>query len=173
MPWSLRRFHQSGNLHFLTFSCYHRLPKLSTPASRDRFELPLESTREKYNFHVFGYVVMPEHVHLLLTEPESALLSVVVQSLKQSVTQHLGNSDPFWQRRYYDFNVFSEAKHIEKLRYMHRNPVVLGLVATPDQWRWSRFNQYASGSPGRVQVTLLWLTAPSQIQNNPTLAAPE
>ena len=108
MPWSLRRFHQSGDLHFLTFSCHHRLPKLGTLTSRDGFELSLEATREKYKFHVFGYVVMPEHVHLLVTEPEEVSLSIAVQSLKQSVTRRLGNGMTFWQRRYYDFNVFSE-----------------------------------------------------------------
>jgi putative transposase len=173
MPWSLRRFHKSGELHFLTFSCYHRLPKLGTSTSRDRFELSLESTREKYRFHVLGYVVMPEHVHLLVTEPEDTLLSIAVQSLKQSVTRHLGEGKAFWQRRYYDFNVFSEEKRIEKLRYIHRNPVARGLVATPDQWRWSSFNQYASGAPCRVEITLPWLTPPPQIRNNPTLATPE
>src|ERR1700724_171104 len=105
MPWSLRRLQQTGHLHFLTFSCYRRLPKLATPAARDRFEASLESTRQSYEFNVLGYVVMPEHVHLLVTEPPSQPLSKAIQALKQSVSRQLGNGEPFWQARYYDFNV--------------------------------------------------------------------
>jgi REP element-mobilizing transposase RayT len=58
----------------------------------------------------------------------------------------------FWQRRYYDFNVFSERKHIEKLRYMHRNPVKRGLAESPDFWRWSSFRDYRLGESGAVRL---------------------
>jgi putative transposase len=57
-----------------------------------------------------------------------------------------------WQRRFYDFVVWSEAKRVEKLRYMHRNPVQRGLVLEPDQWAWSSFRHYAYGEPGPVLV---------------------
>jgi hypothetical protein len=57
-----------------------------------------------------------------------------------------------WQRRFYDFNVWTERKRIEKLRYMHRNPVKRGLVAEPDQWTWSSFLAYLYGEPGPVRV---------------------
>lgn len=58
----------------------------------------------------------------------------------------------FWQRRYYDFNVYSKKKHIEKLRYMHRNPVMRGLVASPELWRWSSFRYYRYGEIGPVRI---------------------
>jgi putative transposase len=58
----------------------------------------------------------------------------------------------FWQPRYYDFNVFRERKHIEKLRYMHRNPVKRGLVASPELWRWSSYRFYRLGEEGLVKV---------------------
>ena len=57
-----------------------------------------------------------------------------------------------WQRRFYDFNVWSEHKRIQKLRYMHRNPVSRGLVAEPEQWRWSSYRQYACGEQGPVRI---------------------
>ena len=57
-----------------------------------------------------------------------------------------------WQRRFYDFNVWTERKRIEKLRYMHRNPVTRGLVAEPDHWRWSRFRSYVYGEVGPVTI---------------------
>jgi len=57
-----------------------------------------------------------------------------------------------WQPRFYDFNVWTEHKRIEKLRYMHRNPVKRGLVEQPEQWRWSSYRSYASGEVGLVRI---------------------
>ena len=88
---------------------------------------------------------MPEHVHLLISESEQATLATAIQALKQSVSRTLAlrAGQPFWQQRYYDFNVWSERKRIEKLRYMHRNPVKRGLVEKPEDWEWSSFRHYA------------------------------
>jgi putative transposase len=69
MPNGLERYQRESDDHFITFSCYHRLPYLNTPGALTLFLDTLESTRKKYAFHVLGYVVMPEHVHLLLSEP--------------------------------------------------------------------------------------------------------
>jgi len=87
MPWGLKRFQQSRQLHFLTFSCYHREAKLGDPISRATFETSLERVRQQYGFLVYGYVVMPEHVHLLVSEPERGTLAQAMQSLKQSVAR--------------------------------------------------------------------------------------
>ena len=57
-----------------------------------------------------------------------------------------------WQKRFYDFNVWTERKRIEKLRYIHRNPVKRGLVSQPEQWAWSSFRAYAYGEPGPVRI---------------------
>ena len=156
MPWALRRYQHTGDLHFLTFSCYRGQQKLGTPSSRVLFESSLEKTRVRYKFNVLGYVVMPEHIHLLVTEPEEEPLAKAMQALKQSVSRQLGRGEPFWQSRYYDFNVYTERKRIEKLRYMHRNPVKRGLVEIPEQWPWSSFRQYAMGIDGTVKVSLPW-----------------
>ena len=66
VPRNLKRHYGYGHLHFITFSCYHRLPLLALPRRRDLFLRTLEATRKQYNLMVVGYVVMPEHVHLLL-----------------------------------------------------------------------------------------------------------
>jgi putative transposase len=80
---------------------------------------------------VIGYVVIPEHAHLLLSEPASVPLAKALQSLKSSVTK-LSTQRPFWLSRYYDFNVFTETKRVEKLRYVHGNPVKRRLVEKPE-----------------------------------------
>jgi putative transposase len=158
MPWRLRRFQQARCLHFITFSCHHREPLLSVPHSRTVFEQTLERVRQWYWFFITGYVVMPEHVHLLISEPERAKLSTALQMLKQITAQQLGRPEgaPFWQPRYYDFNVWSEAKTVEKLRYIHRNPVKRGLVNRPEDWQWSSFCHYATGAEGPVELESQW-----------------
>jgi putative transposase len=101
---------------------------------------------------------MPEQVHLLVSEPAGKLLSCALQSLKQSVSRRLAlrAPEPFWQERYYDFNVRSQNKRIEKLRYLHRNPVKRGLVTRPEDWRWSSYNHYATGIDGVVEMESWW-----------------
>ena len=151
MPPRLERRQQTGNLHFITFSCHGRNPHLATSRAASIFEHSLERIRQKYQFELLGYVVMPEHVHLLLSEPPTHPLSTVLGSLKRSVSKQLPES-PFWLPRYYDFNVFSEAKRVEKLRYIHRNPVSRGLVLKPEDYPWSSFRHYATGEPGPIQI---------------------
>jgi hypothetical protein len=61
-------------------------------------------------------------------------------------------SGRFWQSRFYDFNLWGQQKEVEKLKYLHRNPVVRGLVASPEDWRWSSYRSYAYGEPGLVRI---------------------
>jgi putative transposase len=171
MPADLHRYYGAGYLHFITTSCYQRRPLLGTPRSRDLFLDVMERVRERHQFVVVGYVIMPEHVHLLFSEPRLGDPSLVIAALKQSFARRLlqnvlGGINPqdralwgtplaeghVWQKRFYDFVVFTEKKRIEKLRYMHRNPVIRGLVLEPQQWEWSSFRHYAYGEAGRALV---------------------
>jgi len=172
MTWKLRRYYGQGSLHFITFSCYRRRPLLAPPARRDGFLRTLEEVRRQMRFVVLGYVVMPEHVHLLISEPELGDPSGVVQLLKQKTSHSFGRprrraderqstlwpeedlAEPFWQRRFYDFNVFTQKKRAEKTRYMHNNPVRRGLAPTPADWKWSSYRWYAFGEEGRVKLMM-------------------
>lgn len=153
MPTRLTRIQQAGHLHFLTFSCYRRAAKLATDADKARFCEVLEEMRLRWHFRIVGYVVMPEHVHLLISEPREGRLSVVMQMLKQTVSRRLGTQgEPFWVPRYYDFNVYSAEKTSEKLDYMHFNPVKRGLAYEGIDWRWSRARLHAGLGGGSVVV---------------------
>ena len=133
MPRGLKRFQQSGQTHFVTFTCYHRRPGFDAPEVYDLFVTALERIRRRFVLCVYGYVVMPEHVHLLLSEPERRLLSDAIHYLKLSFAKQLG-AGGFWQKRYYDRNVRDEREFREKLRYLHRNPP--GSPASPVLARW-------------------------------------
>jgi len=158
MPKGLVRYQKSGVFHFLTFSCYRREPLLASSAAFEVFVSELEKVRRCYGFVVAGYVLMPEHVHLLIGEPRRSSLSVALQVLKQNTSRKLREKQdrPFWQPRYYDFNVFTDRKRIEKLRYMHRNPVARGLVERPEDWQWSSFLHYATGIESPLEIKSEW-----------------
>jgi len=157
VPWGLRRYHHSGQSHFVTFCCYHRRPSLDTAAAKQAFEAALERVRRHYVLCVFGYVIMPEHVHLLVSEPQRETLAEAIKSLKQGVARRfIGDAEHFWQKRYYDFNVRNPRQFVEKLRYIHRNPVARGLCDRPEQWPWSSFHHYATGVEGAVEIESEW-----------------
>ena len=149
------RYQQTGEFHFLTFGCYRRRANLSTVAAMELFEEALERIRRRNLFVVAGYVVMPEHVHLLVNEPRRALLSKVIQALKLSVSLR-SRERPFWQAHYYDFNVDTHEKFVEKLRYIHRNPVRRGLVTSLEEWKWSSYRHYLTGLQGTVEIESEW-----------------
>ena len=177
MTKGLHRYYGNHDLHFITCSCFHRQPQLGAPDRRDLFLSILEEARQKYRFVIHGYVIMPEHFHLLMTEPELGDPSVVMKVLKERFTRKLRTKRtpliaegapliapfamsgsphpepaPIWQKRFYDFNVWTEEKHREKLRYIHRNPVKRGLAEKPEQWEWSSYRSYLFGETGPVRV---------------------
>jgi putative transposase len=135
----------------------------------------LEEVRSRNAFRLIGYVVMPEHVHLLLSEPKKGTPSKALQVLKQKVSRALRGKGKksipgqlslpfseattaaaaFWQRRFYDFNVWSGKKVREKLEYMHANPVKRNLVVHPRDWPWSSWSHYAKGEDGLIRIDSL------------------
>ncbi len=186
MTEGLHRFYGGNDLHFLTFSCYRRRPLFRNQVYCDLFLNILDRIRRRYRFVVLGYVIMPEHIHLLVSEPQRETLSTAILALKLGVVRGMRcasgsavvtpprsrktgetwgtplsgipvhgapvHPDRFWQARFYDFNVWTECKRIEKLRYIHRNPVERGLVPSAEQWRWSSFRWYLCGETGPVRI---------------------
>jgi putative transposase len=164
MTDGLKRYQHSKQTHFVTFSCYRRLPRLLDDRVSGMFVESLERTRRSYGLRVYGYVVMPEHVHLLVSEPEVAVLARAIQALKISVARRemfysTEGDATFWQKRYYDHNVRSYESFVEKLCYIHRNPVKRELVERPEDWRWSSFRHYAAAEAGAVEIESQWTAA--------------
>ena len=131
----------------------------------------LERTRVRYDFFIYGFVVMPNHVHLLISEPKRDTVATVIQALKIAsaryekthISQKMGDmghkgtaSSSFWQRRYYDRNVRDNEEFVAALKYIHRNPVKRGLVSNPEDWQWSSYRSYALHEQGTVAVESPW-----------------
>jgi putative transposase len=172
MPGRLRRHDEHGHVHFLTFSCYRRLQFFRHESVKEVMVDAMIRTRAKLGIRRIGYVIMPEHVHLLVFPvpvgaEEPVPISQVLHHVKQYAGRQgkgalrsiwrehhtlgalpmdrwaLGSGDkPFWKTRGYDFNVTTDKTLRAKLDYMHRNPVTRGLVDQPEQWAWSSYRYY-------------------------------
>ena len=153
MPLGLERRHNSGHLHFITFSCHNRLPHLETPAPKEILERVIERNPP-----------LPQLPPLRLRPdartPPSPPQGTQKHSLSSTLRVIKGESSKllkdkrnhFWQPRYYDFNVFTTRKFKEKIQYIHRNPVTRRLVSKPEDYRWSSFNHYATGQPSPIEI---------------------
>jgi len=159
----LRHFDHLNTARFVTFSCFHRFRLLTSPAVIQVFLEELDGVRNRLGLKLYGYVVMPEHVHLVLWPPDPVKLGVVIGQLKSLSARRMlpllktqrgmaldllevkRNSEGrlvFWQIRCYDHNCRTPEIVREKIEYCHKNPVVRGLVNDPAAWRWSSYNWY-------------------------------
>jgi putative transposase len=99
----------------------------------------------------------PNTFILLIGEPRRDTVAHAIKSLKQGgARRFIGDADHFWQKRYYDFNVRNNRQFVEKLRYIHRNPVRRSLCERPQDWRWSSFFHYQTGIEGAVEIESEW-----------------
>ena len=169
----LRHFDHLNTARFITFSCYHRQKLLTKNAAIDIFLTSLEAIRSKYSIKLYGYVIMPEHVHLVLHPPDSVKLGPVIGELKSKSASQIifgkllklpeicrvvkNNKERwiFWQPRCYDHNCRTQETVIEKINYCHKNAVVRGLVADPEHYRWSSYNWYLGKDDVPISMDVL------------------
>ena len=165
----MRRWEVPGGVRFVTFSCHGRVPLMHNPSIRTLFAERLAVVREAHGLRLFAWVVMPEHVHLLLS-PGERPLGEALRSLKTSVARRVvarwreldasilervqvaDGTARFWLRGGgYDRHVRSEEEFCREVRYIHRNPVERGLVPEPPDWAWSSARWWAGDRRGVVE----------------------
>ncbi len=155
----LRHYDKKGTARFVTFNCYRNLPSLAAQRAKDILIEHLEIARRKHRFKILGFVIMPEHVHLVIHSPHGMKLGLVIREIKsRSARQWFSEWPPptanvrrvFWQQRCYDHNCRAIEVVREKINYCHADPVKRGLVREPGQWLWSSYNWYR----GQVDVPL-------------------
>lgn len=151
----MRRREITGNIRFITFSCHQRFALLGSAPIRDVFVDSLRRSRSRYKYELFAWVVMPEHIHLLIRPTETSLVPIL-RFIKLSSSQRvlsrwkalnapvlrtitLDDGTPrFWQKGGgFDRNVRHMSEFCREVRYIHNNPVTRGLVDKPETWRWS------------------------------------
>ena len=155
---------------FLTFSCYQRLPLLGRAEWRDAFVESLGAARDRLGFRLIAWVVMPEHVHLIVVPGERPIPDVL-RAIKQPVAQRairrwkekdakvlrrieVGEGrHRYWQAGGgFDRNLRDQDDLAEKVAYVHHNPVKRGLVERATDWRWSSARWYAGERDGVLTI---------------------
>jgi len=164
------RIYSPGELQFIASSTYRRTQVFRSRRFCEFFVQRLEEVRQKLGYLLIGWVLMPEHFHLLLKPQPAETTPRVVKELKEETakrilkvlrenlgfpwcrkifsrlslppTVHDESHFRLWNRRFHPFDVYSEEKRLEKLNYMHNNPVKRGLVNSPGDWPWSSWRYY-------------------------------
>jgi putative transposase len=177
----IKHFNLPGHIHFLTFSCYRRMPLLTDDLWCSWLAESISRALEKHYVALWAYVFMPDHVHLLV-RPRSEIydISGFLRSIKNSsakrILNRLRKQHPsiledlqakgvgadslyrFWQAGPgYDKNIWTLGKAVEKANYCHRNPVARGLVASPEDWKWSSYRSLELGQTEKEALAVdLW-----------------
>jgi putative transposase len=146
----LKHYDNLGTARFVTFSCCRRGKYLNNNTARELLIHHIKKARFKHNFKLLGYVIMPEHVHLVMFPPEGMRLGLVIREIKSkmareyfaSTMRDVKGKSVFWQKRCYDHNCRSVETVREKIIYCHKNPVLRGLVNAIEDWKWSSYNWY-------------------------------
>jgi len=165
---SRKIFDRENHAHFVTFSCYRRQRILDDDQAKQIVIHFLAAQLKNQNGICMGFVIMPDHVHAMVQFNESDKLSVFMNQWKRRSSIQLKKlyiekltsygakidlQDPMWQPKYYDFNIFFESKAIEKLTYMHMNPVKSGLIDRPENWKFSSARFYLLNKATGVPIT--------------------
>ena len=160
MP-KLRHFDALGTARFVTFTCYRRYRYLTTARAREVLIQGLAHLRTQREFRILGWVLMPEHVHLVLLPPGGVRLGDAIGRFKSWTARQILNAPEFkgvvqhrnggrralWERRCYDHNCRTAEAVRQKIEYCHKNPVKRGLVDHPSEWAWSSYNWYRGERP--------------------------
>ena len=172
MP-DLRHYDNLNTVRFITFSCHNRLNLLNDDNAKLIFLKHLDKVRSKYEFKLHCFVIMPNHIHLIVYPIPGTSIGQVIGELKswspREILDNFKLADApvldklkvlrrseerlvFWQKRCYDHNCRGMKSVKEKIRYCHRNPVTRGLVKNPQNWRWSSFNYYAGNEYNLLRI---------------------
>ncbi|MBT3279660.1 MAG: hypothetical protein HN909_06780 [Phycisphaerales bacterium] len=167
--------HKDGDIHFLTFSTFRCQPFFPGTHAANWFIEFLAKARERCPFRLFAYVIMPEHIHLILRPGDGISMRKIYWHLKRPMTDkvvtwvkihhptflnRMADKQPtgdltyrFWQRGGgYDRWMRTPSDLHEKIRYIHMNPVRSGLVSRPEEWKYSSAAEWIWGEPGMAKI---------------------
>ncbi len=171
-----RAINEPGHAHFLTFSCWQKLPLLSKDRSRQWVIDSLDDVRRNYDLLLNAYVIMPDHVHLLMTPRQlkynmSSILAAIKRPVSRIAKEYLTEKNQldwierltthhgerivfrFWQPGGgFDGNIFKTKTIEQVIDYIHANPVRRGLCERPTDWHWSSARAYAGFEPTPISI---------------------
>ena len=168
-----------NTFHYVTTVCFNRVPVFQSNPACQLFIDALAQTRQYCTFKLIGYVIMPDHVHLIVN-PVNRDISAVMRRLKSSSArlildwlrengfvsslrkltlthpQAKSHTHALWQRDFSSIDLFSPRFIQQKLNYIHLNPVRAKLCTHPSEWKWSSFRAYLPHAPQTVPIEVDW-----------------
>lgn len=165
---TVQHFHEPGDCHELTFSCYHRMPLLISDDWRNKLCIAIDRALDRYDFRLVAFVLMPEHVHLLvyptisepridqllfaIKRPYSYRIKQILKERKNPLLEKLTIQERpgkktfrYWQEGPgYDRNFSGEQATLNAINYIHENPVRRQLAPRARDWKWSSARWYES-----------------------------
>jgi putative transposase len=171
----LFKSHDPNIFHYTTSVCYQRVPVFRSPHACELFIEAFAETKRRIPFKLIGYVIMPDHVHLIIN-PINCDISKVMNSLKSAAArkvidwlkefkhqsslgklalatpQKRGHNHALWQKDFSAIDLWSPKFILQKLNYVHLNPVRAGLCKHPAEWKWSSYRAYFPHEPGSVPI---------------------
>lgn len=178
-PVKLFKSHEPNTFHYVTTVCFNRVPVFKSDTACELFIQALSQTREHCSFKLIGYVIMPDHAHLILN-PVNRDISVVMRRLKSTSArlildwlrvdgdenslrklalthaQAKSHTHALWQKDFSSIDLFTPRFIRQKLNYIHLNPVRGKLSSHPAEWRWSSYRAYLPHAPGEVPIEVDW-----------------
>ncbi len=160
----LRHFDNLSTARFVTFSCFEHRSFLTKRGNIRAVLEQIDRIRSDEGMKVLGYVIMPDHVHMVLLPAEGTAMGPAIGRLKALSARKILAVDhdtggvrndgrrAIWQRRCYDHNCRTPQTVIEKIEYCHYNPVRAGLVEHPADWEWSSYSWYAGSHHAPIQI---------------------
>ncbi|MCX6740475.1 MAG: hypothetical protein NTZ49_04580 [Candidatus Parcubacteria bacterium] len=172
----MEKFDDPGHIHFVTFKTANNVPFFKDDKCCDIFLEELDRLRTELSFDIYGFVIVPDHVHLLIGQvfaygspnkfgdtPESSLnefgISYIGKKIKgvtaRKINKYLQRSGALWKHRFFDFNIYSHKKFEEKLKYIHDNPISHGLVSDISLFRYCSWRNYELGDHSVFKINVL------------------
>ena len=172
----LKHFDIDGQARFITFCTHNQLPLLSDNKIRRIILDIILDAKKQYGFKLIAYVLMPEHVHLILIPNENSKVGHIIGEIKRlsskkihkylilqksklikklTVIRNGAERFVFWRKRCYDHNCRSEESLWEKVNYCHNNPVKRGLVQSPEKWQWSSYQYYRCNEVSPLNIDII------------------
>jgi putative transposase len=175
----LFKSHDPNTFHYTTFVCYKRAPVFKSEKACALFCEALAETRRRLPLKLIGYVVMPDHIHLIVN-PVNRNISVVINNLKSAsarsiidwlresnhasslrkleleISQKRGHTHALWQKDFSSIDLWSPKFIRQKLNYIHLNPVRAGLCKHPAEWRWSSYRAYFPHESASAPMEMDW-----------------
>jgi putative transposase len=175
----LQHYDHFGTVRFTTFSTFRREPAFTIDSVRQLFVDHLSAMRERHHFRLLGYVIMPEHVHLVFWPTDDCMVGRMIGELKSRFARDYFARNPvggqndrrvFWQRRCYDHNCRTPHSVWQKVAYCHNNPVKRGLAGLPSDWKWSSYNWYNGVTDVPIAMDVVDLSTCSRLDVYPQQA---